>query len=134
MYKQARPRMTRRQLMQKAALFAAGSRLASSPLANAWAAARPRIELGAQTNAWAIDPARFDTFLDVLGQIKKIGYAGFETGFFNLRPQFKSPEQARSSIASTGLTFFGIQSFVGYCLFHSSSSLTAETTYVALVI
>ena len=69
---------------------------------------RPRIELGAQTNAWAIDPARFDTFLGVLEQIKKIGYAGFETGFFNLRPQFKSPEVARSSIAKSGLTFFGI--------------------------
>jgi inosose dehydratase len=107
MYKQARPRMTRRQLMQKAALFAAGSRLAA-PLADAWAPARCRIELGAQTNAWAIDPARFDTFLGVLSQVKKIGYAGFETGFFNLRPQFNSPETARSSIASTGLTFFGI--------------------------
>ena len=88
--------MTRRQLMQNTALLAAGSRLAY-----AWAPAKPRIEVGAQTNAWAIDPARFDTFLDVLGQIKKIGYAGFETGFLNLRPQFKSPEIARSSIAST---------------------------------
>jgi sugar phosphate isomerase/epimerase len=94
--------------MQKAALFAAGSRLTSTPLANAWIPARPRIELGAQTNAWAIDPARFDTFLGVLDQIKKIGYAGFETGFFNLRPHFKSPEPARSSIAKSGLTFFGI--------------------------
>src|ERR1700722_12962714 len=111
MYKQARPRMTRRQLMQKAALFAAGSRLAA-PLADAWAPARSRIELGAQTNAWAIDPTRFDTFLDVLGQIKKIGYAGFETGFLNLRRQFKSPETARSNIASTGLTFFGIHIFL----------------------
>jgi inosose dehydratase len=100
--------MTRRQLMQKVALLAAGSGLASSSLAYAWAPAKPGIELGAQTNAWGIDPTRFDTFLDVLGQIKKIGYAGFETGFFNLRPQFKSPETARSSIASTGLTFFGI--------------------------
>lgn len=94
--------MTRRQFMHKTALFAAASRL-GGPLAD-----RPRIELGAQTNAWAIDPARFDTFLGVLEQIKKIGYAGFETGFFNLRPQFKSPEMARSSIAKSGLTFFGI--------------------------
>ena len=99
--------MTRRQLMQNAASLAAGSRLAY-----AWAPAKPRIELGAQTNAWAIDPTRFDTFLDVLGQIKKIGYAGFETGFLNLRRQFKSPETARSNIASTGLTFFGIHIFL----------------------
>jgi inosose dehydratase len=99
--------MTRRQLMQNAALLAAGS-----GVAYAWAAPKSRIELGAQTNAWAIDPARFDTLLDVLGQIKKIGYAGFETGFLNLRPQFKSPQAARSSIASTGLTFFGIHIFL----------------------
>jgi inosose dehydratase len=100
--------MNRRQLMQKAALFAASSRLASAPLANAWAPRTPAIELGAQTNAWSIDAARFDTFLDVLDQIKKVGYTGFETGFFNLRPQFKSPEAARSSIAKSGLAFFGI--------------------------
>jgi inosose dehydratase len=94
--------ITRRQLMQNAALFAAAGRFASATMA------RTQIQLGAQTNAWAIDPARFDTFLGVLDQIKKIGYAGFETGFFNVRSQFKSPETARDSIAKSGLTFFGI--------------------------
>ena len=89
--------------MQRAALFAAAGRLAS-----AWTPAKSRIELGAQTNAWAIDPARFDSFLGVLDQIKKIGYTGFETGFFNVRSQFKSPEAARNSIAKSALTFFGI--------------------------
>jgi inosose dehydratase len=98
--------ISRRQLMQNAALLAAG------PLAKAWVPRRPRIQLGAQTNAWAIDPTHFDTFLGVLDQVKKIGYAGFETGFLNLRPQFKSPEAARSSIAKSGLTFFGIHIFV----------------------
>jgi inosose dehydratase len=92
--------------MQNAAVLAAG------PLAKAWASQEPRIQLGAQTNAWAIDPTHFDTFLGVLDQVKKIGYAGFETGFLNLRPQFKSPEAARSSIAKSGLTFFGIHIFV----------------------
>jgi inosose dehydratase len=57
-------------------------------------------------------PPRFDSFLGVLEQVRKIGYAGFETGFLNLRPQFKSPEQARASIANTGLTFFGIHIFL----------------------
>jgi inosose dehydratase len=92
--------------MQNAAVLAAG------PLAKAWASQEPRIQLGAQTNAWAIDPTHFDTFLGVLDQVKKIGYAGLETGFLNLRPQFKSPEAARSSIAKSGLTFFGIHIFV----------------------
>jgi inosose dehydratase len=105
--KQEGPMMTRRQLVQRLVAVAASSRFAS---ADAWAAPanNSSIKLGAQTNAWAIDPARFDTFLGVLDQIKKVGYAGFETGFFNLRPQFKSPEAARSSIAKSGLTFFGI--------------------------
>jgi sugar phosphate isomerase/epimerase len=94
--------ITRRQLIQKAALFAAAGRFASAT------PARTQIQLGAQTNAWAIDPARFDTFLGVLDQVKKIGYTGFETGFFNVRSQFKSPETARNSIAKSGLIFFGI--------------------------
>ena len=99
--------MTRRQLIQNAGLLAAGSCLALGM-------SEPRIRLGAQTNAWAIDPARFDTFLGVLDQVRKIGYAGFETGFLNLRPQFQSPGQARSSIAKSGLAFFGIHIFVPF--------------------
>jgi hypothetical protein len=58
--------MNRRQFMQKGALFAAASRL-GGPLAD-----RSRIELGAQTNAWTIDPARFETFLGVLDQIRDV--------------------------------------------------------------
>jgi inosose dehydratase len=99
--------MTRRQLIQNAGLLAAGSCVALGM-------SEPRIRLGAQTNAWAIDPARFDTFLGVLDQVRKIGYAGFETGFNNLRSQFTSPEQARSSIAKSGLTFFGVHIFVPF--------------------
>jgi inosose dehydratase len=94
--------ITRRQLMQKAALFAAAGRFASATMA------RTQIQLGAQTNAWAIDPGRLDSFLGVLDQIKEIGYTGFETGFFNVRSQFNSPETARNRIAKNGLTFFGI--------------------------
>jgi inosose dehydratase len=95
--------ITRRQLIQNSAFMAAGCRLAP-----AWAAATPGIHLGAQTNAWPIDPARLDTFLSVLDEIKRVGYSGFETGFFNLRPYFNSPARARSGIAGSGLTFFGI--------------------------
>jgi inosose dehydratase len=106
--------MNRRQLVQKLATVAAGSRLASLSLADAWAqgAGGSSIELGTQTNAWSINPTRFDTFLGVLSRIRKIGYAGFETGFLNLSQQFKSPDAARISIANTGLTFFGIHIFV----------------------
>jgi inosose dehydratase len=105
--------MTRRQLLHRlAAAAAASAHLAPVSLAWAEGAQGSSIKLGAQTNAWAIDPTRFDSFLGVLDQVRTIGYAGFETGFFNLRPQFKSPEQARVSIANTGLTFFGIHIFL----------------------
>jgi inosose dehydratase len=87
--------------------MAAGCRLARGG-----AAARHDIRLGAQTNAWPIDPAHFDTFLGVLSQIKQVGYTGFETGFLNLRSHFNAPEPARRSIASSGLTFFGIHIFL----------------------
>jgi inosose dehydratase len=70
------------------------------------------IRLGAQTNAWRIDPTRLDTFLGVLAQIKEVGYAGFETGFMNLRPYFNSPGSVRHSIAESGLAFFGIHIFL----------------------
>jgi inosose dehydratase len=66
------------------------------------------IQLGGQTNAWTIDPKNFDSFLGVLDQIEHVGYAGFETGFFNLLPEFDAPETARRRIADTGLAFFGI--------------------------
>jgi inosose dehydratase len=99
--------ITRRQFLPGLAAVAASASLAPVSLTRCWAQ-DSSIKLGAQTNAWAIDPTRFDTFLDVLDQIRKVGYAGFETGFFNLSSQFKSPEQARNSIAKTGLTFFGI--------------------------
>jgi inosose dehydratase len=103
--------MTRRQLLHRLAAAVASAQLAPASLAKAWATGSS-IKLGAQTNAWAIDPTRFDSFLGVLEQVRKIGYAGFETGFLNLRPQFKSPEHARVSIANTGLTFFGIHIFL----------------------
>jgi inosose dehydratase len=116
--------ITRRQLMEKVALFAAGT-----CFARAWTVERPAIQLGAQTNAWTIDPARFDTFLGVLEQIKKIGYAGFETGFANVRAQFNSPEAARSSIARSGLTFFGVHIFLPSDRYDPSTHISPASLY-----
>jgi sugar phosphate isomerase/epimerase len=70
------------------------------------------IQFGCQTNAWAIDPKNFDSFIAVLEKIKEVGYAGFETGFFNLLSEFDAPEIARRRIADTGLAFFGIHIFL----------------------
>ena len=115
---------TRRQLIQNSAFLAAGCRLARG-----WAAAAPDIRLGAQTNAWPIDPARLDTFLSVLHEIKQVGYSGFETGFLNLRPCFNSPQPARNSIASSGLTFFGIHIFLPPERWDPATHLPPATLY-----
>jgi inosose dehydratase len=72
----------------------------------------PRIRLGAQTNAWPIDPNRFDTFLAALGEARETGYAGFETGFANLRNQSGSLPQAGKRIEATGLAFIGVHIFL----------------------
>jgi inosose dehydratase len=70
------------------------------------------IRLGVQTNAWPIDPSKFDTFLVALREAHETGYSGFETGFANLRSQSKSLSSARSAISSTGLTFLGVHIFL----------------------
>ncbi len=71
-----------------------------------------RISLGCQTNAWPIDPARFDSLLTVLGRIREFGFAGFETGFRNLQSQAEDLESARRKIESSGLQFFGVHIFL----------------------
>jgi inosose dehydratase len=70
------------------------------------------IRLGAQTNAWPIDPRSFDTFLSALSEIRATGYSGFETGFINLRSQAKSLPEARRKIEATGLKFIGVHIFL----------------------
>jgi hypothetical protein len=53
------------------------------------------IIFGAQTNAWPIDPRKFDTLLAVLREISNPGYAGLETGYLNLRSRAHSLLVAR---------------------------------------
>lgn len=76
-------------------------------------AAKPNaIRVGSQTNAWAIDPKNLESLLGVLATIKQLGFDGFETGFVNLRGQFKSPNAAYDRLRKTGLRFFGIHVFL----------------------
>lgn len=70
------------------------------------------IRLGAQTNAWPIDPHNVDSLFSVLNQIKQVGYTGFETGFFNLIQNFDAPQQTADRLAATGLDFIGIHIFL----------------------
>jgi inosose dehydratase len=80
--------------------------------ASCLAASTAGISLGCQTNAWAIDPARFDSLIGVLEKIRPLGFVGFETGFRNLETQAEHPGSARKSIESSGLEFFGVHIFL----------------------
>jgi sugar phosphate isomerase/epimerase len=76
----------------------------------AWAAPAPKPRAGCQTNAWPI--AGLPQFLDVLGRIRKLGYAGFETSFRNLQAHFDRAPEVKARIAATGLRFLGIHIFL----------------------
>jgi inosose dehydratase len=80
-----------------------------------WAASQlapTRVKLGCQTNAWRIDPHDFNQVLAVLGQLKTLGFDGFETGFRNVQGQFGQAAAARRQLEQTGLQFFGVHIFL----------------------
>jgi sugar phosphate isomerase/epimerase len=70
------------------------------------------IRAGCQTNAWRINPEKFDEVLAVLDKIKGYGYHGFETGFRNVQGQFAAARQARAAIEQRGLRFLGCHIFL----------------------
>lgn len=123
--------MSRRSLLRNAAAIAA-EKLASTTALYAFAQPSDQpsgIHFGVQLNAFPIDPNRFDTFLNTLGQVKQIGYQGFESSFRNVAPQFASPEQARRSIETTGLTFFGVHIFLPDNRYDSAAKVAPASLY-----
>jgi hypothetical protein len=125
-------KMTRRGLLRAAAVAAAGSGLASKSILNALTQPMDRasgIHFGVQLNAFPIDPKNFDTFLSTLGQVKDIGYQGFESSFRNVMPQFASPEQARHGIEATGLTFFGVHIFLPERMYDPATKIAPASMY-----
>lgn len=124
----ANPR-TRRQVLQALGMVAAGATAASLPLPAIGAEVPPGIHFGVQLNAFPIDPSRFQSFLNVLGQVKQVGYQGFESSFRNLSPQFAHPDPARRSIEQTGLTFFGIHIFFPNPQYDQTTRIAAPQVY-----
>jgi inosose dehydratase len=124
--------LSRRGLLRNAAMAVAGGTLTSNRTLCALAQPighTPEIHFGVQLNAFPIDPNRFDTFLDTLGQVKHIGYQGFESSFRNVTAQFASPEQARRNIEATGLTFFGIHIFLSNKMYDPATKIAPESLY-----
>ncbi len=63
---------------------------------------------GCQTNAWNLDPKRFDLLLTALREIKELNFEGFETNIRFLQPQLERWPQAHAAIESTGLQCIGV--------------------------
>ena len=87
---QVRP-ITRRSLVKSLAAATTLSALPAELLATTLphgAVGDPNLRFGVQLNAFPIDPKNFQTFLDALGQVKQIGYQGFESSFRFVSGQF----------------------------------------------
>jgi inosose dehydratase len=125
--------MKRREVLKSVAAFSAGASLSPLGAASAFAAggrAPAGIHFGVQLNAFPIDAKRFDTFLSALGQVKQIGYDGFESSFRNVSAQFDTPAPARKQIEQTGLTFFGIHIFMpSFDRYDAATHIAAPAIY-----
>jgi sugar phosphate isomerase/epimerase len=124
---------TRRQVLEAMAAFVATCAASPAGLTRLFAEEDhipPGIHFGVQLNAFPIDPKRFETFLDVLAQVKQVGYQGFEVGFRLVNQQFGDPAPARRKIEQTGLTFFGIHIFLpSFEMYDPSTRIAAPSIY-----
>jgi inosose dehydratase len=124
---------TRREILQKVTALAACQAFSTAGLPRILAEEGripPGIHFGVQLNAFPIDPKRFETFLDALTQVKKVGYQGFEAGFRNVNAQFGNPSPARRQIEQTGLTFFGIHIFLpSFEMYDPATRIAAPSLY-----
>src|ERR1039457_5651546 len=65
-------------------------------MAAAHAADAPTPRPGCQTNAWNLDPARFDLLLTAVREIKDLEFQGFETNIRFVQPQLGRASEARA--------------------------------------
>jgi predicted dehydrogenase/sugar phosphate isomerase/epimerase len=87
------------------------------------------LHFGVQLNAFPIDPKNFQTFLDALTEVKRIGYEGFESGFRFVNGQFANAVAARRQIEQTGLNFFGIHIFLGTPMYDPATGIAPAALY-----
>lgn len=124
---------SRREFVGAVAAFAAGAALPgmrAERMLGEDTGDYPGIHFGVQLNAFPIDPNNFQSFLDTLGQVRQIGYQGFESSYRNVQGEFRDPQPARRQIEQTGLTFFGIHIFLpGFDLYDPQTHIAAPSLY-----
>lgn len=126
------PQVSRRSIIR---FFTVGMATAAIPpglLSSARAQGQRRssnLHFGVQLNAFPIDPKNFQTFLAALGEVQKIGYEGFESGFRFVSGQFARPESARKQIEQYGLTFFGVHIFLNTPMYDPATGIAPTSLY-----
>ena len=71
--------------------------------------AKSGIRVGASTDSLAVDAKNLESLVAAVGQLKQLGYEGFETGYQNLREQFDRPDAAYERLHKTGMRLLGIR-------------------------
>jgi len=62
--------------------------------------AKSGIRVGASTDSLAVDANNLESLVAAVGQLKQLGYEGFETGYQNLREQFDRPIGSFQAVSS----------------------------------
>ena len=65
------------------------------------------LRVGCQANGYPLKEGDFSQFLDVLRQMRSVGYTGFECNIRFVKGQFDRTREARIAIESTGMHFIG---------------------------
>lgn len=124
--------LTRRSLVKCLAAGTAAGALARWPISSALGqneGVHSNVHFGVQLNAFPIDPKNFQTFLNTLGEVKRIGYGGFESGFRFVNGQFNDPGPARKRIEEFGLTFIGIHIFLSTPMYDGATGIAPVSLY-----
>ncbi len=124
--------LTRRLVMKCLAAGTAAETFARSPLCSALTqneGAHSNVHFGVQLNAFPIDPKNFQSFLDALREVKRIGYEGFEAGFRFVNSQFNNPGPARKQIEEFGLRFVGIHIFLSTPMYDAATGIAPAALY-----
>ena len=82
--------------------------LSALPVPAVLLAAKPiAIRVDCQANAWKLKEGDFAQLLGVLGEMKQLGYVGFECNIRFVQDQFGRAAEARREIEKTGVQFIG---------------------------
>lgn len=70
-----------------------------------------RLRVACDTASWTIAVPEFQNLVRVLGEAKELGYDGFETSYRNVQGQFENWKEARATLDSVGMPFYGVHIF-----------------------